>query len=393
LSLIEVTNRHDKLKFVGHSTKQIPVQTDFPTTLAAARTFLAKVAKQFASHPFKPHSLFQNGHAQTLAAFAWPRRRRFRSVNDEERLFQVAEDAQVLAHCRWQPNRKDHLTVVIWHGIEGSSASTYMLSTAHKIFQAGFNVIRMNLRSCGDTDHLTPTIYHGGLSADLHVVMDQLIKSDEMGKFVVVGFSLGGNQVLKLAGEYGEQVPPQVLGVSAVSPSVDLSASADLIMKRSNWLYHRDFVRRLKNRVRTKQRLYPELYDISGLDVVRTIKEFDDRYTSRAHGFADADDYYQRASSLRVIDQIRVPTLIIHAEDDPFIPFAPLCDPAVTNNPFVLLLAPKQGGHVAFIQAERDGDPDRFWAENRVVEFCKLASEAGSAGILPANASAPRELP
>jgi len=349
--------------------------TESPARLPAARTFLAQVAGAFASRPFKPHSLFQNGHAQTLAAFAWPRRRRFRTGGDEQRLFRVAEDAQVLAHCRWQPNPEQHLTVVIWHGIEGSSESTYMQSTAHKAFAAGLNVIRMNLRSCGGTDHLTPTIYHGGLSADLHVVVDQLIKSKEVSRLVVVGFSLGGNQALKLAGEYGEKAPPQVLGVCAVSPSVDLSASADLIMKRSNWLYHRDFVRRLKQRVRSKHKLFPERYDLSGLNVVRTIKEFDDRYTSRAHGFADADDYYQRASSLRVIDQIRVPTLIIHAEDDPFIPFAPLRDPAVTNNPYILLIDPKQGGHVAFVQAECNGDPDRFWAENRVVEFCKLASE------------------
>lgn len=346
-----------------------------PSRLAAARTFLAQVAKAFTARPFKPHSLFKNGHAQTLAAFAWPRRRRFRSTGDEQRLFQVAEDAQVLAHCRWQPNPKKHLTVVIWHGIEGSSESTYMLSTAHKAFAAGLNVVRMNLRSCGGTDHLTPTIYHGGLSADLHVVVEQLIKSEDVSRLVVVGFSLGGNQALKLAGEYGDHAPPQVWGVCAVSPSVDLSASADLIMKRSNWLYHRDFVRRLKQRVRSKHKLFPDRYDISGLDIVRTIKEFDDRYTSRAHGFADADDYYQRASSLRVMDQIRIPTLIIHAEDDPFIPFAPLRDPAVANNPYILMLAPKQGGHVAFVQADRNGDPDRFWAENRVVEFCKLASE------------------
>jgi len=118
------------------------------------------------------------------------------------------------------------------------------------------------------------------------------------------------------------------------------------------------------------------LYDISALDVVRTIKEFDDRFTSRAHGFADADDYYHRASSLRVIEEIQVPTLIIHAEDDPFIPFAPLRDPSVVNNPYVLLIAPSRGGHVAFIQSELNGDPDRFWAENRVIEFCTLAEDS-----------------
>ncbi len=251
-----------------------------------------------------------------------------------------------------------------------------MLSTAHKAFQAGLNVIRMNLRSCGGTEHLTPTIYHGGLSDDLRVVIDQLIKGEGLSGIVVVGFSLGGNQVLKLAGEYGDHPPPELLGVCAVSPSVDLSASADLIMKRSNWLYHRDFVRRLKNRIRYKQKLYPELYDISGLDLVRTIKHFDDRFTSRAHGFANADDYYHRASSLRVIDQIRIPTLIIHAQDDPFIPFAPLRDPAITNNPYILLVDPKRGGHVAFIASDPKGDPDRFWAENRLVEFCKLANDS-----------------
>jgi hypothetical protein len=353
----------------------VQTPTKSPPNVAAARTFLAKVAAAFASHPFKPHSLFQNGHAQTLAAFAWPRRRRFRSVDDEERLFQVVPDVQLLAHCRWQPNPKEHLTVVIWHGIEGSSASTYMLSTAHKAFQAGLNVIRMNLRSCGGTEHLTPTIYHAGLSEDLHVVIDQLIERVGLSRIVVVGFSLGGNQVLKLAGEYGEQPPPEVLGVCAVSPSVDLSASADLIMKRSNWLYHRDFVYRLKNRIRSKHKLFPELYDPSGLRVVRTIKEFDDRFTAPAHGFADADDYYRRASSLPVIDRIRIPTLIIHAEDDPFIPFAPLRDPAIANNPYLLLLAPERGGHVAFIQADQKDDTDRFWAENRVVEFCKLAAD------------------
>jgi predicted alpha/beta-fold hydrolase len=342
-----------------------------------ALAFLEKVARAFERKPFKPHRLFQNGHAQTLAAFAWPRRRRFRSVDDEERFFQIAPDVQLLAHCRWQANPKQHATVVIWHGIEGSSASTYMLSTAHKAFQAGLNVIRMNLRSCGGTEHLTPTIYHGGLSDDLRLVIDQLIKVDQLEQIVVVGFSLGGNQVLKLAGEYGDEPPKELLGVAAVSPSVDLSASADLIMKRTNWLYHHDFVRRLKNRIRFKQKLFPELYDISELGVVRTIKEFDDRFTAPAHGFADADDYYRRGSSLRVIDRIHIPALIIHAHDDPFIPFAPLQSGAVSDNPYIFLLAPEQGGHVAFISDDQGDDPDRFWAENRVVEFCGLAAEKG----------------
>ena len=321
---------------------------------------------------FKPHSVFAGGHAQTLAAFAWPRRFRYRIHKDEERLFEVAADTKVLAHCRWQTDRLAHSTIVIWHGIEGSSDSVYMLATADKAFAAGFNVVRMNLRNCGGTEHLTPTLYHGGLTDDLRAVVKELIEKDGLERLALVGFSLGGNMVLKLAGEYGDAAPAEISAVCAVSPSVDLEASAELILKRSNWLYHRDFLRRLKERLGRKKKLYPELYDTSELHSVRTLREFDDRFTSRSHGFAGADDYYHRASSIRVIERISIPALIIHAQDDPFIPFTPLDNPAISTNPYILLLAPKRGGHVAFIAQETEGE-DRFWAENRVIDFCRLA--------------------
>jgi predicted alpha/beta-fold hydrolase len=353
----------------------VQTPTNSPAGIATAKAFLAKVAKAFASNPFKPHRLFQNGHAQTIAAYFWPRRFRFSSARDEERLFEVAPGVKVLAHCRWQADAKACPTIVAWHGIEGSTSSNYMQATAEKGFRAGFNIIRVNFRNCGGTEHLTSTIYHGGLSADLAAVVKELIEQDHISSMLLVGFSLGGNLVLKLAGEYGDRPPKEILGVCAVSPSVDLSASADLIMKRSNWIYQRDFVRRLKKRIRTNHKLYPEVFDLSGLVGARTIKEFDDRFTARAHNFAGADDYYHRSSSIRVIDRIRIPTLIIHAEDDPFIPFAPLRDPAVANNPYILLVDPKQGGHVAFISADQKADVDRFWAENRVIDFCKLANE------------------
>lgn len=343
--------------------------------LEKARALQSRASEIFATKPFKPHRLFRNGHAQTIAAYAWPRRFRFASERDQERLFEVAPGVKVLAHCRWQTNASDHPTIVVWHGIEGSASSNYMQATAEKGFRAGFNLIRVNFRNCGGTEHLTSTIYHGGLSADLGAVVKELIEEDHVSRMFLVGFSLGGNLVLKLAGEYGDNPPGEILGICAVSPSVDLSTSADLIMKRSNWIYHQDFVRRLKKRIRTNHKLYPELYDISGLGQARTIKEFDDRFTARAHGFANADDYYYRSSSLRVTDRIRIPTLIIHAKDDPLIPFEPLRNPAVTNNPYILLLATEQGGHVAFISGNPNQE-DRFWAENRVVEFCKLALES-----------------
>jgi predicted alpha/beta-fold hydrolase len=332
------------------------------------------VARVFEAKPFKPHRLFRNGDAQTLAAYAWPRSFRFYQERDQERLFDVAPGVKVLAHCRWQARSKECPTIIAWHGIEGSTGSNYMLATAEKGFRAGFNVIRVNLRNCGGTEHLTPTLYHGGLSEDLRAVVQELIEKDQISRMLLVGFSLGGNMVLKLAGEYGENPPPQILGVCAISPSVDLSASAEMILKRSNWIYQQDFVRHLKRRIRTKKKLYPELYDIGGLRSVRTLRHFDDRFTAPSHGFAGATDYYYRSSALRVIAQNRIPTLIIHAEDDPFIPFAPLLDAAVSENPFILLLGPERGGHVAFISTSQNGDEDRFWAENRAIEFCKLAN-------------------
>jgi predicted alpha/beta-fold hydrolase len=339
------------------------------------RAFLRRVARVFEAKPFKPHRVFRNGDAQTLAAYAWPRSFRFYQERDEERLFDVAPGVKVLAHCRWQAHREECPTIIAWHGIEGSTGSNYMLATAEKGFRAGFNIIRINLRNCGGTEHLTPTLYHGGLSEDLRAVVHELIEKDQISRMLLVGFSLGGNMVLKLAGEYGDNPPPEILGVCAVSPSVDLTASAEMILKRSNWIYQQDFVRRLKRRIRTKQKLYPELYDTSGLRGVRTLRQFDDRFTAPGHGFSGAADYYYRSSALRVIAQIRTPTLIIHAVDDPFIPFAPLLDAAVVENPCILLVGPKQGGHVAFISASQNGDEDRFWAENRVIEFCKLANQ------------------
>ena len=337
------------------------------------RAFFANVQKRFGTRPFRPHYIFAGAHAQTLAAYAWPRRRRLRTTvgNDEERLFTVDDNVQVLAQCRWQEKRHEHATVVIWHGMEGSTDSVYMWSTANKAFRAGFNVIRVNYRSCGHTEHLTPTLYHGGMSADLRVIIEELIR-DGLKRIYPIGFSLGGNMVLKLAGEYGRNPPAEVISTCVVSPSVDLGASTRLICQGSNWLYHRNFVHSMKARIRKKNRLYPELYDLAKLDQVKTILDFDELFTSRANGFESADDYYYKASSVRVVDQIRVPTLIIHAADDPFIPFEPLHQSSFTQNPFLLTIKTERGGHVAFVGEGSDSE-DRFWAENRAIEFCQLS--------------------
>jgi predicted alpha/beta-fold hydrolase len=331
---------------------------------------LAQVANEFQSKPFIPHPLFKQGDAQTIAAYLWPIRFRLRDLNnDEERLFQVDPESQVLARCRWQANHREHATLVMWHGMEGSTESAYMLATADKAFRAGFNVVRVNLRNCGGTEHLSPTIYHAGLTGDLRAVIDELIARDHLSRLFIAGFSLGGNLVLKLAGEYEDAPPPEVKAVVAVSPSINLRLSTSVVAWRRNWIYQQDFLRRMKNRIKVKEKLFPDRYDSSALRNVRSIEQFDHLYVAPAFGFAGADDYYAKASSLPFIGRVRIPTLIIHAQDDPFIPFEPMRDPSIAANPYVLLIATERGGHVAFVSAS--SDDDRFWAENRLVDFCK----------------------
>jgi predicted alpha/beta-fold hydrolase len=334
---------------------------------------LNRAAEQLARTPFKAHRLFSGAHAQTLAAYAWPRPYRFKAPKDEQRLFEVEPGVKVLAECRWQNARTQHPTIVLWHGIEGSTSSVYMIATADKAFRAGFNVVRVNYRNCGGTEHLTPTLYHGGLSCDVRAVLDELITKDGLERIVPIGFSLGGNLVLKFAAECGNQPPSQLRAVCAVSPSVNLRSSTDIIGQPANRIYEKSFVGRLKRRMIRKKKLYPELYDLTKLASVRSLREFDEYFTAPANGFTGADDYYQKASSIHVIARIQIPTLIIHAQDDPFIPFEPLTSTGITGNPNILVLDPLNGGHVAFISATTNGDPDRFWAENRAIEFCTLA--------------------
>jgi predicted alpha/beta-fold hydrolase len=363
------------METVREEAESANVAVNVSDAAAATAARLADLSRALARKPFTPHPLFRSGHAQTLLAFLWPRRGRLRELRgDEARLFEVEPGVRVLVHCRWQADRRAHPTLLLVHGLEGSSESIYMMSTALKAHRAGFNVLRLNIRTCGDTLHLTQTLYNSGMSQDLRALLAELVERDELTDLFLAGFSLGGNMSLKLAGEYGADLPPELKAVCAVSPSVELAASSARIEQRSNWVYQRKFVRSLKRRMRKAARLYPERYDASQLALVRTLREFDELYTAPHGGFRDAADYYARSSSLPLIPRIRVPTLIIHAEDDPFIPFDSLRHPSVKANPNLLMLAPRHGGHVGFVSDGNTAGEDRFWAENRLIEFCERMS-------------------
>ncbi len=331
------------------------------------------IIERLAQTPFIPHSTFRNGHAQTIVGSFIRRNTPMLDAKAKPRYFEVAPNSQVLGDCSWQENKTECPTLILLHGMEGSIDSGYMRGTAEQALVAGFNVLRLNHRNCGGTENLTPTLYHAGLTDDIQSVITELIEKDALQQIYIVGYSLGGNVALKLAGEYGEAIPKEVKGFVAVSPSMDLSSCADAIEMRSNFLYHARFVYSLRNRMKLKAQLFPEQYDIKKLRGIWTIRKFDDMYTSRHAGFLDVHDYYERASAIQVISKIAVPTLILHSKDDPFIPFAPFESRALKENPNIILLASEHGGHVGFITANKDA-ANRFWYEKKIVEFAEQIS-------------------
>jgi uncharacterized protein len=322
---------------------------------------------------FEPHPLLRNPHAQTFAAALWPRRFP-RLPRSTAREFETEPGTRIRGECHWQAHPRERPTLVLVHGLEGSSDSGYMRGLAEGAFEAGWNAVRLNQRNCGGTESLTPTLYNSGLSGDYRAVLFELIEQDALPEIFFAGYSMGGNLVLKMAGELAETAPEQLRGVAAVCPTLDLAACADAIARPGNFVYQSRFVDSLKARMRRKVILFPGEYDLSQMARVRTLREFDDAITAMYCGFRDASDYYAQSSALRVVGEIRVPTLVLTAQDDPFVPFASFSTSALTKNPYVILVAPNHGGHCAFI-SRYSGDA-RFWAEAKVMEFCVQLSRA-----------------
>lgn len=319
----------------------------------------------FEISPYRPR--FTGGHTQTL--YAWARRRSFPGLpTPVPRYFDVSADARVLAHCHWHERPGAHPTLLLLHGLEGSSEAHYMAGISDKAWAAGWNIVRLNQRNCGGTEHLSRGLYHSGLTADPLFVMKEIIATDGVRAVALAGYSLGGNLALKLAGDLGGAAPPELKAVCAVSPVMDLAVCVSALERRANFVYQWNFVRRLKARMRRKAGAFPGSFQLDALPRIRTVRQFDEAYTAPHHGFRDASDYYYRASALRVVQHIRVPTLIITAEDDPFVPPSPFRDPAVTSNPNIAVTITPHGGHCAYVESANNGY-DGYWAEREIVRF------------------------
>jgi hypothetical protein len=323
--------------------------------------------------PFVPRRGLRNAHLQTIVGNFLPRPALALPLLSETVEVDPTDGSRVLCDGHWQPEavRAARLTLVLVHGLEGSSDSRYIQGIAARAWAAGCNVVRMNMRTCGGTEMLTPTLYHSGLSTDVGAVVRHYSAKFALSRVALVGYSMGGNMVLKLAGEWGNAAP--LAAVAAVCPAIDLAPGADALHEPANRLYEWKFLRGLLARYARKAALLPEIYaSLKTIGPVRSIREFDDKIVARYWDFRNADDYYHRAASSRVVDRIAVPTLIVRAEDDPFIRLLPETRRKLLANRQIVFVESRHGGHCAFLS--RDPGDEIHWAEATVMRFLLVAA-------------------
>lgn len=305
--------------------------------------------------PFEP--LFRNPHLLTVLGNFWPRNFDYAQYPEQRRLIRTDEDTQVLVQTQ-VPAGSSAGEVVLLHGLEGGGGAGYIRSLAWHALQSGFTTHRFHMRTCGGTETLCKTLYHGGLTSDLRSFLEQTRFARQPLPAFLIGFSLGGNVALKLAGELGET--DLIHGVCAVSTPIDLGRGARRIGEIDNRIYERRFVKRMKQRLAATGR-----YTGEQLEPWQSIYDIDDNVTAPSFGFRNADHYYATQSSKEYLDSIRVPTLVIQSKDDTFVPFDMFDHPAFRTNPNLHLLATDHGGHLGFLS--RRGP--RFWVDTVAIEF------------------------
>jgi len=358
---------------------------------------------------FKPRQWLANGHLQTVIGNYLPRPDHLPAPLTE--IVEVAPatgeiaSSNLICLCHWQPEpvRATALTAIIVHGLEGSARSQYVIGNANKLWAAGCNIVRMNMRNCGgakywdgerpedvyksgadaqpgssmiDPDSICPTLYHSGLSGDVRAVARHFVRTRGVSQVAIIGYSMGGNLVLKLAGELGDDPMPEIRAAVAVSPAADLAASADMLHKTVNRGYEWKFLRALQRHFLHKVDLYPQRYSAARVYNLHSIREFDEYITAYYAGFRNADDYYYCSSAARVVDRIPIPTLVLHALDDPFIRLLPQTCTKLRNNPNVSLIETPHGGHCAFLgDADPAANDDGYWAEQTALRFLRVVLE------------------
>ena len=306
--------------------------------------------------PFDP--VFRNPHLQTIASHFWPRPESSERYPVASRLFRTEPGVQVLVASQ-RPEGPAKGEIVMVHGLEGSGDAGYIRSLSAAALARGYAAHAFHMRTCGGTERLCQTLYHAGLTSDLSGVL-RAFQIEGRAPVFLVGFSLGGNVVLKLAGELAGRGPELIRGVCAASTPLDLEACARRLAHPSNRLYERRFIGRMRDRLCATGRYRKR--DFRGL---RSIREIDDRITAPSFGFGDAANYYRTQSAIGYLAAIRVPVLLIQSRDDTLVPFDVFGGDAVRSNPRIEVRATDHGGHLGFLGRR----PHRFWLDETILEW------------------------
>lgn len=255
--------------------------------------------------------------------------------------------------------------VVILHGLEGNSQRQYITGMVHIFNEGGYDTVSMNFRGCSGESNKALRFYHSGETGDLQTVIEHLEASHHYKRIHLVGFSLGGNVTLKYVGERGAAIPAIIRSAVAISVPCDLKDSSIELEKRHNFIYMKRFIRSLGLKLETKAKQYPNEISLDNFGIIKNFKQFDDRYTAPMHGFKDAEEYWARNSSKQFLENIRIPTLLINALDDPFLGKGSFPYKEADNNPCLYLETPETGGHVGFVTFTGK----HYWSERRAFQF------------------------
>jgi predicted alpha/beta-fold hydrolase len=341
----------------------VPLRQELEAPVASSYRHL----QLFLVPEFQP--IVRNPHALTVLGNYWPRKIDILRFPPRRVEYKIDASTRILAY-RHEPQGTSRGNVVFIHGLEGSADAGYIQSFSQAALLRNFSIYRVNLRTCGGTEDFCETMYHSGLTSDSREIACRIAQETRKPVFLV-GFSLGGNVALKLAGELGHS--DVLAGVCAISTPIELATCVRALDRPPNYLYARRFLDRLRDRVRRKSKLTRDLYTEDGLDELKTIWEFDDRITARLFGFGTAANYYATQSAARYLDTIRVPTLVVTAKDDPLVPFEIYGHPAFQNNPAICLIATEFGGHLGFISRRRP----RFWVDHVALDWMERVLRAG----------------
>jgi hypothetical protein len=311
--------------------------------------------------PFDP--IFRNPHLATIAGHYWSRPVSEQRWPAESVVYQTAPDVRVLVRTQ-KPAGEPKGEIILIHGLEGSGDAGYARSLSHRALEAGYTAHRFNMRGCGGTEHLTTSGYHAGQTSDVLAVLRERRTATNVPLYLA-GFSLGGNVALKLAGELQEEARHLLAGVCAVSTPIDLAACVRALEEPRNRLYQQRFLSRLKERIQRRHLQAPDIYTLEHLPKIRTIADFDEYYTSKLFGFGTAANYFRTQSSNQFLEHIRIPTLLLQAQDDPMIPFSVYNIPVFKSNPNLTLVAASHGGHLGFLSRQRP----RFWVDEVILDW------------------------